>query len=122
MAARSHASLVVQELRVASTVLIGESQCDLRHVRRCGDAVIYLIGAVPGPVAANDQTLHDYPRFTLVRCPGCYSTVLEASLFPWRTATAFSPPASPPLSPKTATQGVVGLWAQRKKPVWNGIR
>jgi hypothetical protein len=53
-ASGTDARLVMQHLRVAFVVLVGESQRDLRHVRRRGDTLLDLIRAVPGAVTADD--------------------------------------------------------------------
>jgi hypothetical protein len=55
-AACTDAGLVVQQLRVTSLVFVRERQRELGHVRRRRDAPAHFIGAVPGPVAADDQT------------------------------------------------------------------
>jgi hypothetical protein len=56
--ARPDARLVVKELEVAGVVGVGERERELRHVRRRRDALVDVIGAVPGSVAADDQALH----------------------------------------------------------------
>ena len=60
--ARADAGLVVQELRVAGAVLVCERKRDLGHVRRSGNALINMVWAIPGPIAADDQTLHGSAR------------------------------------------------------------
>src|SRR5215207_9871210 len=61
-AARTDAGLVVQELTSAGLVLIRERQGELGHIRRRRDALVDVIRPVPGPIAADDQTLHCSPQ------------------------------------------------------------